>query len=116
MTLNFEKLHNKMTEHFPNHQESSLKRWISSSKRVMKQCYHVDFFDEFYFENIRDYKHFVYSIEDKSTRKNLSCGMFKAVESINSDLTTVFEKFYKKCANEYDSERKYKKPNKKEIA
>jgi len=58
----------------------------------------VDFFDEFYFENIRDYKHYVHSIEDKSTKKNLSCSMFKAVESINSDLTTVFEKIYKKCA------------------
>ncbi len=113
--MNFEQLYNKMLEQFPNHKEASMKRWIASSKKVMKECYKVDSFDEFYYENIRDYKQYVYSFDDKCARKNLSCGMYKSVLSIKSDLAIVFEKFYKKCSSEYESERRYRPANKKEI-
>ena len=82
----------------------------------MNECFQVQSFDEFYYENIRDYKQFIYLIDNKSVRKNLTCAMYKSVQCVSSDLTTVFEKFFLRISKEADDERRYRKPNKKEVA
>jgi len=48
--------------------------------------------------------------------KNLTAGLYKSLQAIDSDLTTVYKNFYHKMASESDDERIYKKPTKQEIA
>ena len=70
----------------------------------MKECFGVTTFDSYYYENIRDIKQYIYSIPNKTVRKNLSAGIYRALQAIDSDLIAVYGKFYKKMANEADSE------------
>ncbi len=114
--MNFEQLKIKMQEKFPNHAESTINIRISCAKRVMKECYSVSNFDSLYYENIRDYKEYIYSIPNKAVRKNLCAGMYRGLDAVESDLTVCYRKFYQKMASEADSERIYRKPTTKELA
>jgi len=105
-----------MTSFFPDYKETSIKRWVSSCKKIMNDCFQVQSFDEYYYENVRYYKQYIFSIDNKSVRKNLTCAMYKSVQCISSDLTTVFEKFFLRISKEADDERRYRRPNKKEVA
>ena len=113
--MNFEELKTKMVLKFPNHSESTIKIRISCTKRAMKECFGVSIFDPYYYENVRDFKQYIYGIPNKSVRKNLTAGLYKTLQAIDSDLTTVYKTFYHKMASESDEERIYKKPTKQEI-
>ena len=114
--MNFEELSIKMKEKFKNHTKSTIQIRISCTKRLMRECFGVTIFDSYYYENIRDVKQYIYGFPNKTVRKNLSAGIFKALQAIDSDLIAVYGKFYQKMANEADSERIYKKPTKKELS
>ena len=114
--MNFKELETKMVSKFPNHSESTIKIRINCTKRVMKECFGVSTFDFYYYENVRDFKQWIYSFDNKSVRKNLTAGLYKSLQAIDSDLTIVYKNFYHKMASESDDERIYKKPTKQEIA
>ena len=92
--MNFEELKTKMVLKIPNHSESTIKIRINCTKRVMKECFGVLTFDSYYYENVRDLKQYIYSIPNKSVRKNLTAGLYKSLQAIDSDLTIQFIKIF----------------------
>ena len=70
----------------------------------MKECFGMLTFDSYYYENVRNVKQYVYGIPNKSVRKNLTAELYKSLQAIDSDLTTVYKTFYHKMASESDDE------------